>query len=387
MRRLMAMVSAIVLVDTMFYAAISPLLPYYAHHFQLDKSQAGVLAAAYAVGTMLGSIPAGWLAIRLGVRATIVGGLILMIASSFAFGFARDIALLDAARFVQGLGGAGSWAAGLAWLIDRAPVDRRAEVIGTTLSAAIFGALLGPVIGTLATETSPRLVFSLVGALGAGLAVATLLEPGEAPGPGTPQLGALGPALRERRVLAGSWLTTLGSLLYGTMGVLVPLRLSRLGASNVVVGGAFLAGAALAGLASPVAGRLADRRGWRVPVLTGVCLATLWVALLPVAASVPLLFALVAVADPTFGASYPAAGSMISQGAERAGLGQAYAFGLFNLAWAGGQVIGDAGGGAIAQATADAVPYALLAGLCILTALAIVTGLRFGRQQARHRRR
>jgi MFS family permease len=155
MRRLMVMVSAIVLVDTMFYAAISPLLPYYAHHFHLAKSQVGLLAAAYAAGTLIGSIPAGWLAVRLGVRAAVVTGLTLMIVASFAFGFARQIVVLDCARFVQGLGGAGSWAAGLAWLIDRAPAGRRGEVIGTTLSAAIVGALLGPVLGTIATQTSP----------------------------------------------------------------------------------------------------------------------------------------------------------------------------------------------------------------------------------------
>ena len=53
----------------------------------------------------------------------------------------------------------------------------------------------------------------------------------------------------------------LGALLYGTMGVLVPLRLNRLGATNLVIGAAFLVGAALAGLSSPVAGRLADQRG------------------------------------------------------------------------------------------------------------------------------
>jgi MFS family permease len=386
MRRLMVMVSAIVLVDTMFYAAISPLLPYYAHHFHLAKSQAGLLAASYAAGTLVGSIPAGWLAVRLGVRATIVAGLTLMIAASFAFGFARQVAVLDAARFVQGLGGAASWAAGLAWLMDRVSPGRRAEVIGTTLSAAIVGALLGPVLGTAAAQTSPRLVFSLVGVLGVGLVLSTLLEPGHAPGPGTPELRALWPALRERHVLAGGWLTMLGALLYGTMGVLVPLRLNRLGATNLVIGAAFLVGAALAGLSSPVAGRLADQRGWRVPVLAGICVSTLWVVLLPAVASVPLLFALVALADPTFGAVYPAAGSMLSRGAERAALGQAYAFGLFNLTWAGGQVVGSAGSAAIAQATADAVPYALLAGLCILTAAAIATELRSGPRQARHSR-
>ena len=70
-------------------------------------------------------------------------------------------------------------------------------------------------------------------------------------------------------------------------------------------------------------------------------------------------------------------GAMISGGADEAGLGQAYAFGLFNLAWAGGQVIGGAGSAGLAQATSDSVPYWLLAGLCLVTALAV-------RQRGRH---
>ena len=32
-----------------------------------------------------------------------------------------------------------------------------------------------------------------------------------------------------------------------------------------------------------------------------------------------------------------------------------------------GQVVGDAGSAGLAQATADAVPYALLAGACLIT--------------------
>jgi hypothetical protein len=79
----------------------------------------------------------------------------------------------------------------------------------------------------------------------------------------------------------------------------------------------------------------------------------------------------VVVADAVFGVPYPPAGAMISEGAGRVGLAQAYGFGLFNLAWAGGQVIGAAGSAGLAQATADAVPYSLLAGLSALTVAAI----------------
>jgi MFS family permease len=370
MRRLLAMVAAIVLVDTMFYAAIAPLLPYYAHHFHLAKAQAGLLSASYAAGTLLGSIPAGWMAARVGVRATILTGLGLMVGSSVAFAFAQNIALLDAARFVQGVGGAGSWAAGLAWLILRAPAGRRAELIGAALAAAIAGALLGPVLGTAATQTSPKLVFLLVAGLGGLLLVWTLNEQAPAAS-GTS--GALGfwPALRDRRVLTGMWLTTLSALLYGTLSVLAPLRLSHLGASNVTVGVVFLVGAAAAGVVSPLVGRVADRRGRRTPVLVGLCASTIWLVLLALPRSVALLFAVVVVADPLFGIQYPPAGAMISDGAEDVGLGQTYAFGLFNLAWAVGQVVGGAGSAGVAQATSDAVPYALLAALCMTALLTL----------------
>jgi MFS family permease len=370
MRRLLAMVAAIVLVDTMFYAAIAPLLPYYAHHFHLAKAQAGVLSASYAAGTLLGSIPAGWLAARAGVRATILAGLGLMIGSSVVFAFARDIALLDTARFVQGVGGAGSWAAGLAWLMLRAPASRRAELIGAALAAAIVGALLGPVLGTAATQTSPKVVFLAVAGLGLLLLLWTFSE--EAPTQaGSSERVSFLPALRDRRVLAGMWLTTLSALLYGTLSVLAPLRLSHLGASNLTVGVVFLVGAAAAGIISPLVGRVADRRGRRMPVLAGLFASTIWLLLLALPRSVALLFALVVVADPLFGIQYPPAGAMIADGAEGVGLGQTYAFGLFNLAWALGQVAGGAGSAGIAQATSDAVPYALLATLCLGALLAL----------------
>jgi MFS family permease len=376
MRRLVVMVAAIVLVDTMFYAAIAPLLPYYTHHFHIDKSSAGLLAAAYPAGTLLGSLPSGWMAARVGVRPTVMFGLSLMAGSSLVFAFAHSIALLDGARFVQGVGGAASWAAGLAWLMARASGERRAEMIGTALAAAIAGALLGPVLGTLASQTSPKLVFSLVAVLGVLLALWTFTE--HAPKPsGGHGLAALGPGLRDTRLRTGMWLTTLGALLFGTLSVLAPLRLDHLGASGVTVGVAFLLGAGASALTAPFMGRLADRRGWRVPVRAGLFASAVALLLLPLPATAALLVILIVCADPLFGVSYPAAGAMISDGAERAGLDQGYAFALFNLAWATGQVIGDAGSAGLAQASSDAVPYGLLAVLCFAT-LAYVS--RRGRQ-------
>ena len=52
--------------------------------------------------------------------------------------------MLDVARFVQGVGGAASWAGAFGWLIGAAPRERRGELIGPAMAAAIVGALFGP---------------------------------------------------------------------------------------------------------------------------------------------------------------------------------------------------------------------------------------------------
>jgi MFS family permease len=110
MRRLVLLASAIVFVDTAFYAVVAPLLPSYVEQFDLSKTGAGVLAAANPLGTLIGAIPSGALAARFGPRRLVLLGLVLMAVSSVVFGFAQNVLLLDAARSVQGIGGACSWA-------------------------------------------------------------------------------------------------------------------------------------------------------------------------------------------------------------------------------------------------------------------------------------
>ncbi len=163
MRRLFPIVAAVIIVDTTFYAAITPLLPEYADDLGLGKSGAGILSASYAAGTLIAALPSGWLAARFGFRRVMLAGLGLLAVSSFAFAFADSIVVLDAARFAEGVGGACAWTGGLAWLIAAAPHDRRGEMIGAALSAAIAGILLGPVIGGVATVIGPEIVFSAVG--------------------------------------------------------------------------------------------------------------------------------------------------------------------------------------------------------------------------------
>jgi MFS family permease len=360
MRRLFLLVSAIVLVDTAFYAAISPLLPHYQAEFGLSKAAAGVLTASYAAGTLIGSIPAGWAAGRLGVKPTALLGLALMSVTSLVFGFAHHVLLLDAARFLQGVGGACSWAAGMAWLVSAAPYERRGELIGSAIAAAIVGVMLGPVVGGAATVVGAKIVFGGVAAAGAGLAAWALTTPGVPPDAplGLHEVIA---GLRSRPVAIGFWLMLLPALFSGVLEVLAPLRLHDLGASGAGVAAVFLVAAVGEAVASPIAGRLSDRRGRFVPIRVGLAGAVAMAVLLPLTGTVVLMALALLAAVASLGTFWAPAQALLADAPEQAGLAQGLAFALANLAWAGGHVIGGSGGGALAEATADAVPYGILA--------------------------
>jgi len=51
MRRLLLLVSALVWVDTMLYAALTPLLPHFARSLHLSKAGAGVLVGCTGFGS------------------------------------------------------------------------------------------------------------------------------------------------------------------------------------------------------------------------------------------------------------------------------------------------------------------------------------------------
>jgi len=377
--RLLVFVSTVVFVDTVFYSALTPLLPRYSAVLGLSKSEAGVLAAGYAAGTLCGALPAGLLAARVGVRPTVLTGLALMAVASVVFAFGRSIVVLDVARFLQGVGGAASWAGALAWLIGAAPADRRGELLGTALAAGIAGALLGPALGAIADLLGPRPVFASVGVVGAVMMFWALRMTPVAAEPA--RAGALGAGLGDPVMYAGMWLVALPGLLFGTIGVLVPLRMAELGAGSAMIAVVFLVSAGFEAIVSPLSGRAADRRGRLSPALLGVSLAVVPVALMSATHTVWGLAGLVLLISPAVGILWAPALALLSDVAESHGVAQGLAFSLVNLAWAAGQTLGSAGSARLAQTAGDAAPFLLLASLCSASGLALAVL----RRRTRHR--
>ncbi|HVN62420.1 MAG TPA: MFS transporter [Gaiellaceae bacterium] len=362
MRRLLVLVSVLVAVDTMLYAALTPLLPHFAHEFGLSKGQAGVLVAAYAAGALVGGIPGGVGAVRLGAQRAVLVGLTLMGLASLGFAFAGSFWTLFAARFVQGAGSAFTWAGALAWLLALAPRDRRGELLGTAMGAAVFGALFGPVIGACAALVGRSVVFVAL----SGLAVVLgtwALRVEDAPGE-EPSRAAMTAALRNRTFVAGLLLMTLPSLLFGILSVLGPLHLSAAGWGAAAIGGVWLVSASLEALQAPIVGRLVDRRGNLFPVRISLAAGAVGSVLLALGARPAVYAPLIVLTAMAWGILFTPAFALLADGADAVGLAQGMAFGLMNAAWATGAVVGPAAGGAIAGATGDTIPFLLAAVLC-----------------------
>jgi len=301
-------------------------------------------------------------------RATFVGVAVTAVAS-LAFALAGDAWTLAAARLAQGIGSAFSWAGALVWVVAVAVPGRRGTAIGTTMGAAVFGALLGPALGALASVAGVRPTFIAVGAACLALCAWVATTGGA---PAQPQrLSAL--RRTDARLLGGLWLVVLPALLFGLLTVLVPLKLHGHGWGGVAIGALFFATAAVETALNPLLGRFTDRRGYLAPVRLALLGSIAVTLVLAWAEAAPLVAALTLAAGISYGSLYTPSMALVSDSADRNRIAHGLAFGVMNGAWAVGNAIGPSVGGALAQAGGDAVPYVLLAALSLATLAATRT--------------
>ena len=365
MRRLLPFVCAVVIVDTLLYAALTPLLPHFQREFDLSKGGVGLLAAAYGIGTLAGALPAGIVAARFGARTAVLIGLVGVGGASVGVAFSDNFTALFTSRLIQGCSSSLTWAGALAWLALSTPRERRGQTMGTAMAAGVFGALLGPAVGAAGAVIGVRAAFLTVAGVCAALAVVMSRF---APSPPEPQSArAVLGAVRDGEFIRGLWLITLPALLFGTLNVLVPLALDKRGFSAAAIGAVWIAATAAEVVINPWLGRVADRVGPLVPVRLAL-VGSIVVALALATTEWPwILVPLVVMAGIVFGGFYAPGLTMLSHAAEGVGLAQGLSFGVMNGAWAIGNAVGPAAGGGIAELTSDAVPYIGLAAICAAT--------------------
>jgi MFS family permease len=182
-----------------------------------------------------------------------------------------------------------------------------------------------------------------------------------------PGLRALGPALRRSDVRLSMWLVALPAIVVSAMSVIGSLRLDDLGAGGAVIGITFLVAAALEAVVSPWVGRFSDRRGRLLPIRWGLIASALLLFAFTLPDSVlPLAVAMVAV-TAALGLCWTPAMALVSEATDAAGLHLGMGFALTNLAWAGGQMIGSASGGALSNSLGDAVAPLVIVAVEVVT--------------------
>ena len=141
------------LVFSLVAAAISnvyitqPVLPVLQAEFGVSPSQASYTVSAVILGIALANLPFGWLSDRFPVRRLILVGGAVVAAAGLCCAATNSLALLVAARFVQGLFVPALTTCLAAYLSANLPLERLNVVMGSYVSATVAGGLGGRLLG------------------------------------------------------------------------------------------------------------------------------------------------------------------------------------------------------------------------------------------------
>jgi MFS family permease len=364
-RRLLALVSAIIFVDALLFTALTPLVPKYVDDFNLSKVGAGLLVGAYGAGAIFGGIPGGLASARWGPKRTVVASLLLLAVASFAFASAGSALALGLARFVQGVGAPQRGPERSPGSPSRLPVSDGARPSGrpsASRSSAPSSGLCSAGSRTRSGSESPSRPSASLRSPSPASQHWAARRAGE-----TVTLDGLTRAFADTRFVGGLWLNMLPAILFGVLLVLTPLALDDAGWGAFAIALVFFGAGLVEVVLNPVLGRISDRVGRLTPIRASLFASALSAAALAAASGAVLIAVLICCASISFGSLYTPSMSLASNRAEAVGLAQGLAFGVVNTAWALGELVGPTAGGALAESAGDAAPYLVGGALCALT--------------------
>jgi MFS family permease len=264
---------------------ITVALPKVATGLGVAGSSTSIVLSAYFAAYALLLLPGGELVDRFGARRLALAGLALFAVGAAAGAVSQSFSELIVARIIQGAGAGLVSPAALAGAVSGFPPERRGSALGIWGASAGTSNLIGPLLGGLLTVALGWRAdwWALVPlSAAAGLAIARLV-PGKirAAEPDASAVGATAVAGANRVVAAATLIAGLtfavmiGAFYIAEQYLQRTAHFSALGASSALVIVALLVGAA-----APLAGRLVDRRGERLPTLLGFAGAGIGLAVL-----------------------------------------------------------------------------------------------------------
>ena len=126
------------------------------------------------------------------------------------------------------------------------------------------------------------------------------------------------------------------ALVFGVVGVLVPLKLDNAGWSATAIAVAWVVSAAIEMVLAPLIGRVSDRKGRLLPLRVALMGAVAVLVGFAFADRPGVVVPILILSGITFGGFWAPAMALLSDAADRIGLAQGLAFGLMNVAWGAG---------------------------------------------------
>jgi DHA1 family solute carrier family 18 vesicular amine transporter 1/2 len=343
---ILATITAGTFTDLVAYSIAVPVLPDYAARFDAGPATIGLLFASFGITLLILSIPMGAISDRVGRKGPMVAGLALLAVSTLAFAYAETLAMLFIARLLQGAADGITWIVGFAMIADMYAPQERGQAMGLAMAGSTLGIIIGPVLGGWLYEIGGiRLPFLFVAALAvADLAAFAVVAPRTR---GTGTVAPLRRVLTHRPVAVCALVVIAGGGTIAMLEPVIPLVLNaRLGFGPSQIGALFGVASIASTTMHPVYGRLSDRWGGRRLMLIGLFGSALVLPLLSFAsdfrsaafAMVPMWIVFSMVVTPSL---YYMAEVASAAGFESYGV----VYGIYNMAWAVGLMVGPALGG------------------------------------------
>ena len=268
-----------------------PILPSYAQSLGGTASLVGLLIASFAVARLLVSLPATWLAQRIGHRRLLIGTPAIMVPAAALCGFAGGFWTLAFFCVVEGAAAGAYATVSMSAIVGDAESNRRTRSLASYQSVALFGAALGPVVGGgLAQQFGERTPFFVYAALAAIVTwwLSRRLYPHALDESGTSDLADQSPPQSPFLLLQTPGVITVSLIAFAVLFTRVGAQLTlapllgawQLGLSTGSIGFALSLGGMAAVLVLYPAGLVADRHGPLAVVLPGALIMIIGLAAL-----------------------------------------------------------------------------------------------------------
>ncbi|GAA2433523.1 hypothetical protein GCM10010191_54650 [Actinomadura vinacea] len=326
----MAILLAHSVITQLLTFVLRPTMTYRALELHVPSAMLGALAASFAIAPLVLALPAGRLVDRVGERRVMVGGALLLTASSLAFlELGGTVGGLLAASMLLGTGHLGCVVGQQALVANTTGRERYDTAFGHYTFAAALGQSAGPALialfGGARAIPDTTAIFAWTSGIAAGLVVLSVLLPGSghAKAAGARAAGGVRVLLRTpglgRAVLTSCVVLAAVDI---TLAYLPALGAER-GLSSGTVG-AFLTIRGLSSMGSRFfLGRLTAAFGRRAVLVTSTIGAAVALALVAFPLPVWAIGALLAVVGFGLGAGQPLTMSWLAESAPPGSRGQA----------------------------------------------------------------